>query len=305
MTAEAQGAIDEHSGFKAFFSKFMKDNVGFLASAVAWSVLTSIVPIMVGLLAISGFVLRGNTSAQKSVVQHVSQALQGVLTSQDIQHIVQISTQHAGVLGIVGFLGILWGGSNVGGSISTVFQPIFQVKGRNFFKEKLIDIVMIFVLAYFLIVIIVATTAGTLLTKLFSTVSLPPGIVQFVIGIVVAVFAAFLLFAAIYLAFPNVKSGLKMRNVWPGAILAAVLFEILTFIFPIYSKYAHFQKYGSLLAALLLLTAWIYFFAMITLLGAEMVSFQALKEASARHEAIGPAPDGSVPQRMQGTSTGQ
>lgn len=298
MTSEVKGFSSKHPDIAGLFGKVMKDNVGFLASAVAWSVLTSIVPIIVGLLAISGFILQGNSSAQSQVVTNVSKALQGVLTRQDIQHLVNVSIQHRGLLTVVGLLGVFWGGSNVGGSISTVFQPVFQVAGRNFLIEKIIDIVMIFVFAVLMIVIIVGTTAGALLGSLFSSVPLPPGIAQFVIGTAVALLSAFLLFAVIYMVFPNTAPRFKLRNVWPGAMIAAVLFELLTFIFPLYTRYAHFTKYGSLLASLLLLTAWIYFFALITLIGAEFVSYSALKDASKDGKSIGPAPDGTVPQRM-------
>ena len=53
---------------KTFFKKWGKDNVGLLASGIAWNTLTSIVPILVGLLAITGFILQGNSSAQSAVV---------------------------------------------------------------------------------------------------------------------------------------------------------------------------------------------------------------------------------------------
>ncbi|GAC1638402.1 MAG: hypothetical protein NVS4B2_27450 [Chloroflexota bacterium] len=298
MAADVKGFMHRHPDLKGFFDKFMKDNVGFLASAVAWAVLTSIVPIIVGLLAISGLILRGNPSAQSEVVSNVSKAIQGVLTRQDIQHLVDVSIQHTGLLSVIGLLGIFWGGSNVGGAISTVFQPIFEVKGRDFLKEKLIDVGMIFVFAILMIVIIVGTTAGTLLGSLFSTVPLPSGTAQFVIGTAVALVSAFLLFATIYLVFPNVDPALKIRNVWPGAVIAAVLFEILTFIFPLYTRFAHFNKYSALIGSLLLLTAWIYFFAMVTLVGAEFVSYRALKVARDEHRSIGPAPDDTVPQRQ-------
>ena len=123
MVAEAKELEREHPTVKSFFSKIMKDNVGFLAAAVAWSALTSIVPILVGLLAISGLVLR-SPNQQSQVVSHLSQALQGVLSKSEIQHLVNVSIQHAGLLGLIGLLGVLWGGANLGGAISTVFQPI-------------------------------------------------------------------------------------------------------------------------------------------------------------------------------------
>jgi uncharacterized BrkB/YihY/UPF0761 family membrane protein len=273
----------------------MKDNLGMLAAVVSWSVLTSVVPIMLGLLAISGFLLAGNPSAQTSVISHLSAALQGALTTKDIQEIVKASAQHAGLLGIVGFLSILWGGANVGGAISTAFQAIFEVNGRNFIVEKLIDMGMIFVFAILMVIIIAATSAAAIVSRLFSGVPIPGG-ATFVIGVVIGVIAAFLLFSAIYLVFPNTEPPFRFQNVWKGALVSAILFEILSFIWPIYAHFAHFSRYGAVLFPILLLTAWIYFFSMILMVGAEVVAFASIRETNRQGQPIGPAPTESVPQ---------
>jgi membrane protein len=283
-------------GIKAIFNKVMKDSLGTLAAIVSWSVLTSIVPITVGLIAISGFFLKNNASAQQSVISHLSQALQGVLTPKDLTNLVHATIQHSGLLGIVGLLGVLWGGSSVGGAISTVFQAVFEVKGRSFIVEKLIDIAMIFVFTILMVVIIAGTTAGSIIKKLFTGFALP-GVATFAIGTAISLIAAFLLFATIYAVFPNVETRFKLANVWKGAVVAAVLFEILSFIFPLYVRYAHFQKDGAILGALVLLMAWVYFFSITMLVGAEVVAISALNEANKQDEAVGPRPDDVVPQQ--------
>lgn len=281
-------------GIKTIFTKIMKDNLGTLASIVAWSVLTSLVPITVGLIAISAFFLKGNPSAQASVVSHLSQAVR-VLTPQDLTKLVQATIQHSGLLGLVGLLGVLWGGSSVGGAISTVFQAVFEVKGRSFIVEKLIDIGMIFVFTILMVVIIAGTTAASIINKLFTSFPLT-GVTTMVIGTAISLLAAFLLFATIYAVFPNVETRFKLSNVWKGALTAAILFEILSFIFPLYVRYAHFQKDGALLGTLILLMAWVYFFAITMLIGAEVVAISALHQANKQDEAVGPHPDGGVPQ---------
>jgi len=281
--------------FKRVFNKLSKDNIGVLASIVSWNVLASLVPIMVGLIAISGFILRGNPSAQQSVITHLSAALQGVLKPPELKNLVAATTQHTGILGIIGLLGVLWGGSSVGGAISTVFQAVFEVNGRSFIKEKLIDIGMIFVFTALLIVIILGTTAGALVKKLFTSFSLP-SLATFAIGTVISLFAAFLLFASIYMVFPNVEARFKRVSAVKGALAAAVLFEILTYIWPLYSHFAHFSSHGALLGAIAVLMAWIYFFAITMLLGAEVVAFGAIDEAKAQQEEVGPEPEASVPQ---------
>jgi membrane protein len=283
------------TAIKRVLKKLSKDNIGVLASIVSWNVLTSLVPILVGLIAISGFVLRGNPSAQQSVVTHLGQALQGVLSTKDIRNLVSATTKHTGLLGIIGFVGVLWGGANVGGAISTVFQAVFEVKGRNFIIEKLIDIGMIFVFTALMIIIILGTTAGALIKRVFTSFALP-GIATFVVGTAISVVAAFLLFASIYAVFPNVERRFRFGNIWKGALTAAILFEILTYIWPLYAHFAHFKSHGALLGAIALLMAWVYFFSITMIIGAEVVAFGAIGEAQSKGEAVGPAPEETVPQ---------
>jgi membrane protein len=285
--------MDKHPNVKAFIEKIGKDNIGMLAAFVSWSVLTSIVPIIVGLIAISGLFLR-SPSAQASVVSHIEAATQHTFNRAEIMSLVHLSTEHTGLLGLVGFLGILWGGSNAGGSISTAFQAIFETTGRSFIKEKLIDIGMIFVFTALMLVIVAGSAAGSIITSLVKGVPVP-GLVEF-IGLAISLISAFILYMAIYLVFPNIKPPFKFGNVWKGAAVSAVLFTLLSLIWPIYAHYQNFGKYGQLLSAMLLLTAWIYFFSLITMVGAEVAAFAAIQEAHDEGKEVGPAPQESVPQ---------
>jgi YihY family inner membrane protein len=280
---------------KTLVKKWQADNVGMLASVIAWNTLTSMVPIVVGLLAIAGLLLAGNPDAQSQVESHLSAALAGVLTPKDLVQLVHASIHHTGFLAIVGFLGVLWGGANVGGAMSTAFQAIFEVKGRNFIKEKLLDIVMIFVMAALLIIIIAATTAGAMITRLTTSFPLSAES-SFVIGILVSVVAAFLLFSVIYLVFPNVEPRLRPANIWKGSVVAAVAFTIFSTAWPIYTHFAHFSKYGAVLFPILVLTAWLYFFSLIVCIGAELVAMGVISEAESKGVSVGPEPTNSVPQ---------
>ena len=292
----AKQELDEHQGIKGFLTKLGTDNIGLLAAALSWNILTSIVPIVVGLVAISSLFLR-SPSAQHTVVSHLSQALQNVFTPAELQTLVSASVKHSGVLGIIGFVGVLWGGSNVGGAISTAFQAIYETTGRNFFKEKLLDIGMIFVFTALMLIILAATAAGSIINRLVAGFPLP-GVSQFVIGTALSLLAAVLLFGVIYTAFPNINPRFKWADVWPGAVMAAILFEIITYIWPIYAHFAHFNKYGAVFVPLIVLTAWIYFFSMITLLGAEVSAVRAIRQANAHGDSYGPPPGQSVPQHQ-------
>jgi len=287
--------LEDHPRLKAFIQKVMKDNIGVLASLVSWALLTSLIPILAGLVAISGLLLR-NPSAQRAVVDHLSLALQGVLSPQELSDAVKAAVRHRGLLGVIGFFGILWGGSNIGGAVSTAFQPVFQVRGRSIVHQKAIDFGMILVFTVLMLIIVAATTATSLITRVYANFPLSSTL-TLVIATVVSFTAAFILFAVVYTIFPNVETRFKLRNVWPGAIVAAVLLQSLTFVWPIYAHLARFSRYGAVLFPLVVLTAWIYFFSMILLLGAEIVAFRAMAQAARAGERQGPAPDGTVPQR--------
>jgi membrane protein len=286
--------FDAHPRLKAFIGKVSKDNIGMLASVVSWALLTSIVPIVVGLLGISGLILR-SPDLHRSVVDHLHLALAGALSRGDIEGLVRVTIQHSGLFAVIGFLGVLWGGANVGGAISTVFQPIFQVGGRSFVKEKAIDVAMIFVLTLMMLIIVGATTASAMLDRLVAAHL--PGIVSIGLGLAVSLLAAFLLFLVIYIVFPNVQPRYRMANVWRGTAISAVLFQILSLIFPVYAAFSHFTKYGAILGALLVLTAWIYFFSLILVVGAQVIAFATIRDAEREGEPVGTMPDGTVPQR--------
>jgi YihY family inner membrane protein len=293
---DATHELNEHRGIKDFITKLGKDNIGMLAAFVSWTILTSMVPIMVGVVAISSLFLR-SPSAQANVIAHLHSALQGSISTAEIRTIVHGSVQHAGLLGIIGFVGVLWGGSNVGGAFSTAFQAIFEVKGRNFIKEKLLDIGMIFVFTILMIVIVAANSIAAILNRAVSSFPIH-GAAPFVIGTVIGLGASWLLFWAIYMVFPNIQTRFRVGNVWKGALLAAVLFQILSYIWPIYASFSHFSRYGAVLVPLLVLSAWIYFFSLITMLGAEVVAVSAIREANARNQSVGPQTNDSVPQHQ-------
>ena len=113
---------------KTLWNKISKDNIGVLASIVAWNTLTSLVPIVIGLLAISGLILRGNSSMQQSVVTHLSVVLKGVLSPAELNRMVQTSTHHSGLLGIIAFLAFF-------GVVRTSAEP-FQLFFRQHSKPE-------------------------------------------------------------------------------------------------------------------------------------------------------------------------
>jgi uncharacterized BrkB/YihY/UPF0761 family membrane protein len=102
----------------------------------------------------------------------------------------------------------------------------------GFLQEKLLDLGMIVIFVTLMLTTVVATTAGAVISRLFPTAPIP-GERAFLIGTAVSLAAAFLLFVVLYLAFPNVQPRFKLAHVWRGSLVAAILFQILSFIWPL------------------------------------------------------------------------
>lgn len=267
-----------------------------LASVVSWNVLSSVIPILVAIIAMSGWLLHDPTR-QRVVIRQLSQILQHSLTTGDLRTLVRVAVRHTGLLIVGGVVGILWGASNVGGAVATVFQPIFHVRGRSIIREKIIDVAMIFVFTVLMLVIVTATTGGALLDRLIPRSPLSP-VASFITGTIVSLLAAFLLFCILYTVFPHIEPRFKKGHIWKGALVAALLLQVLSYVWPLYAVLFHPQRYGALFAPIIVLGVWIWFFSLILVLGAEVVAFGSLSEAGAAGKAVGPAPDGTVPQHI-------
>ena len=92
------------------------------------------------------------------------------------------------------------------------------------------------------------------------------------VGWLLALGSAVVMFLAIYRVIPNTP--LTLADVWPGALLAGVLFVLLSQAFPLYFRilggsYAAYKTLGLFL----MLMTWFYCLAVILVLGVELNAF--------------------------------
>jgi membrane protein len=179
-------------------------------------------------------------------------------------------------LTIVGLIGMAWSASAMFGAIRKSINIAWDVdKHRPLVRQKLIDLGMVLALGLFLLISVIATGALRTLRQL-SDANLGPisgstslfwDIVPFILP---AVFS-FIMFAFVYRYVPAAKT--EFRHIWPGALLATVLFEVMKNGFALYV--ANFSSYDLAYGALggvLIFLLWTYLSSNILLLGAEMAS---------------------------------
>jgi membrane protein len=100
----------------------------------------------------------------------------------------------------------------------------------------------------------------------------------------------FLVFALIYRLAPYVPVG--WRDVLPGALLAAVAFELGKAAFVLYlDRFAHFESVYGPLTSIIVLLLWLYVSALILIIGAEynIARRQAKEAVAADPQVVNPS----------------
>ncbi|MCH7719340.1 MAG: YihY/virulence factor BrkB family protein, partial [Chloroflexi bacterium] len=185
-------------------------------------------------------------------------------------------SQVSGALTIVGLVGMAWSASAMFGAIRKSLNIAWDTDvHRPVVQQKLIDLGMVLGLG----MLLAASVAGTAALRTFRALSddaLGPlstgtGFFWSVLPFLLPAVFSFTVFMLVYRYVPNVAA--TFRDVWPGALLATLLFELLKNAFALYV--ANFNSYAGAYGALggiLLFLLWTYLTSNILLIGAELAS---------------------------------
>src|SRR2546428_13113418 len=152
------------------------------------------------------------------------------------------------------------------------FAVIYHTRPRDFVRQKLNAVGMVFL---FTILVGVAVATASILPALKHIPNIPPILYSapatFILQVIVGVIAGFLLFGSIYYVIPNRKQ--QFYKVIPGALVAGVLFELVTLLFPLYlSLNRGINQYGATFGLFFLLMTFFFFIGLITMIGVEVNS---------------------------------
>lgn len=250
--------------------KFLEDQAPNWAALIAWNALFAMFPIVIFAASLLGFALRMFGQANDTVYTTIFTAIPG--NSQPLIDAVTGVKRQSGVLFIVGLVGLLWGGSALFGVIEQAFAVIYHTKPRDFIRQRLIAFGMVFL---FTILVGIAVATSALLPALKHIPNIPDflnsGVAAFILQVLVGVTAGLLLFGSMYYVIPNRKQ--QFRKVVPGALVAAVLFELITLLFPLYISLNNgINQYGKTFGLFFVLMTFFFFLGLLTMVGVEVNS---------------------------------
>ena len=255
-------------------SSFIRDRCLSFAAAISYWALFSIFPMLLLTMAmLSLFISSAHDRA--GTVEAVFNLLGQSVARETIRDQVDGLASSGGSIGLFGLVLAIWSASGVFGAVREGMAAVWGAGNRRpFIQGKLIDLTMLLTVGVLMVLSVLSTgllTAAETLIPPASGSAIAPvaraavGLVYFVVPPALSYGA----FALIYFAVP--RGGLRLADVWEGALVAAILFEIAQIGFSVYlSHFADYGRiYGSLGAAIALLF-FMYLSAAILLLGAEV-----------------------------------
>ncbi|HEY9281163.1 MAG TPA: YihY/virulence factor BrkB family protein, partial [Eoetvoesiella sp.] len=180
---------------------------------------------------------------------------------------------------------LIWGATRVFAELQSALDRIWKVPASvinsgilNTLRARLLSLGLVLGLAFLLLVSLVISAALAALGHWAGGAL--PGWEFFLqaLNTLVSISIATVLFAMIFKFMPKAK--IAWRDVWVGALVTAILFEIGKVLIGVYvgksSTISSLTAAGSLVVVLI----WVYYAAQVFLLGAEFTWFYAAKHGS-------------------------
>jgi Predicted membrane protein len=272
------------------------DNIFFLAGAISFNFLLASVPFVLLLLSGLGYIL--NQSAVESTASlwaFIDQLLppHAPGTQTPIHKLISDVINARGAVGLYGLIGFVWFSTRLFGTLRTVLGEVFDIEeGRSIIGGKLFDIKLtifstILFAAYTAInaYLKLATSRGIAIVQRFGLQPEVMGRLDYWFGIVVATLFIVLMFFALYKFIPNRR--IRWQSAMIAALVTSVLFELAKNLFTAYvGKFNPGSLYTGTLYALAIVVAWVYYSAVIFILGGEVGRIYELRRVRGLQRAI-------------------
>jgi membrane protein len=252
---------------------FVKHRCPQLAASMSYYALLSIFPAAILMAAIFGAVI-GDDQARSDVVDFLFDNLplsedQG---RGDLEKVVDGVTRNTGALGVVGLLGLLYSASALMGAVRTALSTVWDSeRQRPALRAKALDLLLVLGLGVLIALSFSATIVRGFAVDLGEELGFTGRVMDGAFdafGFLIPFLLSLAAFAVVLLVVPFPRQ--RLRDVWPGVLLAAVGYELAQRGFALYIE--HFGNYSAVygsLGAVIIFLVFIYIAAMVFLLGAE------------------------------------
>jgi len=269
---------------KSTFAHFVADDCMTLAASLAYYTVFALPPLLYLLLTILTHSMslaydegQAKAEARELIEEQAGELIGNQEAAEEISAILENNQRQQGVWWktLISLAAVVFGATGVVAAIQASLNRVWQVQpdpDRNsakiFLVKRVMSLAMILGIGFLMLVSMVVSTA---LTAAGSEIGARLGIEQTMVTIVnysVVFLVTAAVFAALFKFMPDAQIG--WRDVAVGVVVTALLFLLGRYLLGLYFSYTDpGARLSSAAASLAVLLVWIYYSAMIFLLGAE------------------------------------
>jgi membrane protein len=277
-----------------------------MGAAIAYYTMFSLAPLLVIVIAVAGAVF-GREAVQGEIAEQLT-GLIGRDGALAVQGLVRSASEpdRGLIAGLISGVVLLVGATTVFAELQSALDRIWHVPERDkpsgiwaILRARLLSFGLILALAFLLMVSLVVSAV----VAAFGTWAgaLMPGATLLLqaLNLALSVGMTSVLFAMIYKFMPTTPIG--WRDVWVGAIVTSVLFEIGKTLISLYLGMSSVTESYAAAGSLVVVLAWVYYAAQVFLLGAEFTKVHADANGNRSGEKAMVATDVQAAEAKEGT----
>ena len=250
---------------RALVTKFYADRGPHLAAMVAYFALLSFVPLTFLALSLLGLVHRADAS--DFLIKELTRAFPSSSLSSILSLVHQVQ-DNAATLGIVGGVALLWSSLSLFSALESAFNIVYGRPNRSFLHGKGIAATVMLATITTLFVSLVIGALGVEVLKRYAPGFVGSSGAAYILSIAVSVAGVFVFVLATYRLLTNAP--VTVRDVLPGAALAAILLEASFQVVPVFVRFADVNPVLRVLGGPVILLLWLYLMANVIVFGAEL-----------------------------------
>jgi membrane protein len=244
-----------------------------MASGLAFNFLICFIPLILVILSVLGFFLHSSQEILNYIQTYLVRMLPQASSKLSANILNLVKDRQ--IVGLLGFLGLIWAAMNLFSSIRNVLNKTLEiVSHHSYLREKLHDLLYVLITGILFLLSIVLSGILDLIRTIPVKLGLPPLLDLkwwgWTAGILVAYFFSVLMFFILFRFLPTRRPSTRAAVL--SSLFIAALWEMAKYLFRIYMNFINSfaAVYGSL-GLLVVFIVWIYYSCLLFVLGGEIM----------------------------------
>lgn len=276
---------------KQTVNDWIDDDVPTHAASLAYYTMFAIAPTLLIAVAVAGTVF--GAEAARGEIRYQIEGLVGSAGAKVIEDMM-VNASNPGsswIASVLGIVALIFGATGVFAALQTALNHIWGVAPPKingvvaFFRTRVISFGMVLGVGFLLLVSLVVSAGISAISSVLGTPGDALETVWQGLNFLVSFGVVLVLFAMIYRVLPDID--IAWKDVWLGAAVTAVLFNIGKLGIGLYLGKSTFASSYGAAGSFAVLLVWLYYSAMVLFLGAEFTQVYATRFGSLRHKKPG------------------